>query len=102
MKKSAIFGASVAVGTFAGSVVAPLIPQSLPDFIPSVDSTTLVGRAIGVGLSSVAGHLINSKIMQNEPYGDDIYKRLGVIVAADFIGEYVADYFANRPLSYLA
>jgi hypothetical protein len=102
MKKNAIFGASVAIGSYGGSIVAPMVPKSLPDFLPMVDSTTLVGRALEIGLSSVAGWVINSKIMKNEPYGDDMYKRIAAIAAADFIGEYAADYFGNRPLSYLA
>ena len=53
--------------------------------------------AFGTG----ASYAINTYVLKNTNYYDDIYKRLGVIVAADFIGEYISDYMTGEPLQYL-
>ena len=40
--------------------------------------------------------------MKNTGYKENIMNELGGIIAADIAGEYIADYIAGRPLSFLA
>jgi hypothetical protein len=40
-------------------------------------------------------------VLNNDIRPNDLLQKAGVIVAADFISEYIDDYMNNRPLSFL-
>ena len=39
--------------------------------------------------------------MNNDLRPNDLLQKVGVILAADFVAEYIDDYMNNRPLSFL-
>jgi hypothetical protein len=103
LNKSLFFGGSVAAGALAGSILTPLVANIIPNLSDAVDEKTIVGRALEIGLGSAAGWVVNAKILHNaDSYRENYIQRLGVIAVSDFAGEYIADYFAGRPLSYFA
>jgi hypothetical protein len=101
MKKSLYFGGSVAIGSVAASVLAPNLPNVIPiDLGAFADKKTLSGRVMEVGLCSGAAWGINKYLLKNDITREDWTKRLGVVLASGFIGEYVSDYLTGKPMSY--
>ena len=49
----------------------------------------------------LATYAINKFALKNDLKPNDLLQKVGVIVAADFIAEYIDDYMNNRPLSFL-
>ena len=100
MKKSLYFGGSVALGSVAATLTAPLVPNVVPIEMDGVDGKTLTGRVVEVGLSTGSSWAINKYLLKNEVSREDWTKRVGVIAASSFLGEYVSDYMTGQPLSY--
>jgi hypothetical protein len=100
MNSNAVFGASVGIGIYASSLISPNIPKFLPDLGTMASGKALQDRVTEISLSSGSAYIINRYVMQNDYNSSDMMKKLGIIVAADFIGEYASDYFGGRALSY--
>ena len=100
MKKSLYFGGSVALGSVAATLTAPLVPNVVPIEMDGIDGKTLTGRVVEVGLSTGSSWAINKYLLKNEVSREDWTKRVGVIAASSFLGEYVSDYMTGQPLSY--
>jgi hypothetical protein len=98
-KQNAIFGGSVAAGIVVGSMIGYQVPSIISD-TTYYNGKTIAQRSFevifGVGTSYAL------YVSTNEVHYDDLYKRVGVVVATDFIAEYITDYFIGNPLSYLA
>ena len=93
-KKAAFFGASVGAGIFAVSWVEPLIQKASPTHTPI--SSTLVkgleGRIVEVICGSGSAWAFNKYVVKNDYTSHDMMMRLGVIVAADLVGETVCEF----------
>ncbi len=61
---------------------------------------TLQQRAIEVGLGTTSVVLFNRYVTMTTP--QSMIRTAGIVLASDFIGEYVADYATKQPLSYFA
>ena len=66
-----------------------------------IDVKTLETRMLEVSLGTAATYGINKFVLNNDIRPNDLLQKAGVIVAADFISEYIDDYMNNRPLSFL-
>lgn len=102
MSSSAVFGAIVAGGVLASEAIAPHI---VPD-LPSLNSQIYNGKQLGLRITEVASasigvFAVNKFVIRNDKYSGEVLKRLGVIAVSDVVGEYVADYMTNQPLSFL-
>jgi hypothetical protein len=97
MKRSAMFAASVGAGVYIGSMVG----QYAPDFqLPMLGSgKSAESRILEIALGGGAAYALNKYVLKNDYSRDDMLKRLGTIVVADFAGEIVADYVAGRPIA---
>jgi hypothetical protein len=101
MKKSLYFGGAVAVGSVAATLAAPMVPNVIPiDMGDSIDGKTLSGRVMEVALATGSSWAVNKYLLKNEVSREDWTKRVGVIAASSFLGEYVSDYLVGEPLSY--
>jgi len=103
MMSSAYFGASVGAALFAVKMVEVNVPTFLPD-IPSIGAS---GKTLSNRVAEIAGgvggaYVISKFVVKDTSSPQMMMKRLGVVVAADFAGEYMSDYVGNRSLSYLA
>jgi hypothetical protein len=93
------FGAAVAVGLYASQVIEPIMPQIIPASLLS-NGKTIEDRIIEIGAGAGSSYVLNKYILKNDFNQSEMIKKLGVIVASDFIGEYASDYMAGRALSY--
>ena len=66
-----------------------------------IDPRTLEGRILEVGLGAGATYGINRFVLNNDLRPNELMMKVAVIAGADFIAEYVDDYLAGRPLSFL-
>jgi hypothetical protein len=98
MNSSLYFGLAGAVGIFAAQMVVPMIPKQ--GSAGMIDFKTLETRVLEVGLGAGATYGINRFVLHNDLRPNDLLMKVGVIAAADFIGEYLDDYIAGRPLSF--
>ena len=66
-----------------------------------MDARTLEGRILEIGLGTGATYGLNKFVFNNDLNPNDLMKKVGVIVAADVIGEYITAYIEGRPRSFL-
>ena len=96
MQSSLYFGAAAAAGIYFSGNLAKMLPD-----MSSMGATKTVGtRLVEVGAGSGASILINKYVLNNDYNTTQIMTKVGVVVLADVIGEYVSDYNNGRELSY--
>ena len=101
MNSSLYFGVAGVAGIFAAQLLVPMLPNNQGTFSDMVDTKTLETRVLEVGLGTGATFAINKFVLNNDIRPNDLLQKAGVIVAADFISEYIDDYMNNRALSFL-
>ena len=99
LNSSLYFGLAGAVGIFGAQIVTPMIPKQGSGTM--IDPRTLEGRILEVGLGAGATYGLNRFVLNNDLRPNDLMMKVGVITAADFVAEYIDDYLAGRPLSFL-
>jgi hypothetical protein len=99
LNNSLYFGLAGAVGIFGAQIVTPMIPKQGSGTM--IDPRTLEGRILEVGLGAGATYGINRFVLNNDLRPNDLMMKVAVIAGADFIAEYIDDYLAGRPLSFL-
>ena len=101
MNSSLYFGVAGVAGIFEAQLLVPMLPNNQGTFSNMVDTKTLETRVLEVGLGTGATFVISKFVLKNDIRPNDLLQKAGVIVAADFIGEYIDDYMNNRALSFL-
>ena len=103
MNSSLYFGASVGAALFIVSMFDANVPAFLPD-VPAIGASgaTLSKRVAEITAGSAGAYAVNKFLLKNDNSPAMMAKKIGVIVASDFVGEYAADYFSSQPLSYFA
>lgn len=100
MNKSLYFGVAVGAGVYLASMVTPMLPSSQGS-MGDMSIKTLETRIAEIGLGAGAAYALNRYALNNEPNRNDMMKKLALIAGSDFIAEYITDYMAGRPLSFL-
>lgn len=102
VKYSAAIGASVYVSGLVSSGVLGTPDEPVAGQFYSMK--TVQQRVIELSLGVGSGYLVNKMFVEpNYDFGSpNTMKRIGIVVGAEVLGEYVADYFNTRALSYLA
>ena len=65
-----------------------------------MSAKTLEHRVIEIGMGTGGAVLANKYLFTTS--GLSMVQTAGIVFAADFIGEYIADYATSQPLSYFA
>ena len=78
-----------------------MLPSNHGQISTMIDVKTLETRLLEVLLGTAATYGINKFALKNDLKPNELIQKIGVIVAADFIGDYLDDYIAGRPLSFL-
>ena len=100
VKYSLMFGGVVGAGLLASGMVAPGLVAQSGGNSHWMSAKTLEHRVIEVGAGTGAVVLVNNYVYRTS--GLSMIQTAGVVFAADFIGEYIADYATAQPLSYFA
>jgi hypothetical protein len=105
VQRNAMFGASVGAGIFAASLATSMIPDisflSMPDY--GIDGKTVGVRVVEIGLGTGAAFVLSQYVLKTGDFaGSNLTKKIGIVFAADFIGEYAQDYLTTQPLSFFA
>ena len=101
MMRSFYLGVAGAVGVFAASSLAPMLP--FEKLLPNgayMDSKTMELRLLEVGGAVGAGFAINRYILNNDRTLNIQTDKMLLLAGADFVAEYIDDYVAGRPLSF--
>ena len=101
LTKSLYFGVAVAGGTYIGSMVGDMLPAVIPSATGYFDGKTLEVRLAEVGAGAGSAYALNRFVLKNDFQYSQMYNKLALIAAADFIAEYATDYLDGRPLSFL-
>jgi hypothetical protein len=101
MNSSLYFGLSGAIGIFGAQYIAPMLPNNQAQISTMLDTKTLETRVLEIAIGTGATVAINKFVLNNDLRPNDILQKVGVILAADFVSEYIDDYMNNRPLSFL-
>jgi len=98
MTSNAYFGASVGAGILVGNMIGSTVPSIMQD-TAYYNGKTIAQRSFEVIGGTGASYAL---IKMTTPNYGDFYKRIGVVVATDFISEYLTDYLIGNQLSYLS
>jgi hypothetical protein len=112
MMSNVKFGAVVGVSTIAGDAVGAYLGDSLGNTASSgagsdgtffsVSGTTVLQRAMEIGVSSGVAYAINKYALKNDvDFTKSMYMKLAIIGSSQWAADYVMDYIQVRPLSYL-
>ena len=103
MQSSLYFGASVAGALFLVGMFDANVPTFLPD-VPSIGASgqTLSKRVAEITAGAGSAYAINKFVLKNDNSPQLMAKKLAVVIASDFAGEYASDYFSSKALSYFA
>jgi hypothetical protein len=103
MKQNMIFGASVGVGNSLGDLVSISFAstgESLFGDSPGLyTGSTLTMRLLEVGASTGIAYGLNKYGLLND-FSNDMYKKIGVIVASSVAGTYMFQYIQGKALDY--
>ena len=100
LKYSLMFGGVVTGGLLAAGLAMPNLTAQQSGNTQWFSTKTLQHRAIEVGLGTTGVVLFNRYVSMTTP--QSMIRTAGIVFASDFIGEYVADYATQQPLSYFA
>ena len=101
LTRNASFGLLVGGSIIAADYIAPKLTHIIP--IPDTalfSGKTLEHRLIEVSLGTSLAVGLNRFAFQQSV--GSVINQIGIVVLADFVGEYAADYIKSKPLSYLS
>jgi hypothetical protein len=101
INSSIYFGVSGIAGIYLAQNLAQMLPSNQGSISTMIDTKTLETRMLEVSLGAGATYAINKFALNNDLRPNDLLNKVGVILAADFVAEYIDDYMNNRPLSFL-
>ena len=100
LARSAKFAGVVCAGLLVSGLATPGIAAQSGGNTQWMSAKTLEHRVIEVGLGTGTVVLVNNYVYRTS--GLSMIQTAGLVLAADFIGEYIADYATAQPLSYFA
>ena len=93
LKDNAMFGAAVGAGIFAVSWVEPLVSPLFPTKTPMGNmGKALEGRIVEIACGSAAAYALNRFVLKNEFNPRNMMKKIGIVAAADLVGETVCEF----------
>jgi hypothetical protein len=107
------FGGCVGIGTLVGGLVGTYTADAMGstassgsnlsgDGFFSVSGTTVLQRALEIGVGSGVAYAVNKYALNNDvDYTQSMYMKLGIIAGSQWAADYTMDYLMVRPLSYL-
>ena len=101
MNSSLILGAAAGTAFYLSKNIVKMLPNQSGGDNAMYDVKTLETRLAEIGIASVGGYALNKFVLNNDLRPNDMLQKVGLILAADFVSEYVDDYLTGRPLAFL-
>jgi hypothetical protein len=101
IKRSVMFGASVATGILLSSQVSKQIVPDVGGVNGLIDGRTTLMRVGEVAGGSLASYGLNRFILKNDFDPSQAYKRIGAVAVSSIASEFISDYLSNQALGYL-
>ena len=101
MNSSLVLGAAAGTAFYLSKNIVKMLPNQSGGNNAMYDVKTLETRLGEIGIASIGGYALNKFVLNNEMRPNDMLQKVGLIVAADFVSEYVDDYLSGRPLEFL-
>ena len=100
MNSSLALGAAAGTAFYLSKNIAKMLPNQSGGNNAMYDVKTLETRLGEIGIASIGGYALNKFVLNNDMQTNDMLQKVGLIVAADFVSEYVDDYLSGRPLEF--
>ena len=100
MNSSLVLGAAAGTAFYLSKNIAKMLPNQSGGNNAMYDVKTLETRLGEFGIASIGGYALNKFVLNNEVRPNDMLQKVGLIVAADFVSEYVDDYMSGRELAF--
>ena len=101
MNSSLALGAAAGTAFYLSKNIVKLLPNQSGGNNAMYDVKTLETRLGDISIAALGGYALNKFVLNNDLRPNDMLKKVGLIVAADFVSEYVDDYLTGRPLAFL-
>jgi hypothetical protein len=101
MNSSLALGAAAGTAFYLSKNIAKMLPNQSAGNNSMYDVKTLETRLGEIGIAGLGGYALNKFVLNNDMRPNDILQKVGLIVAADFVSEYVDDYMSGRELAFL-
>ena len=101
MNSSLILGAAAGTAFYLSKNIVKMLPNQSGGDNAMYDVKTLETRLAEIGIASVGGYALNKFVLNNDLRPDDMLQKVRLILAANFVSEYVDDYMSGRPLAFL-
>ena len=95
MNSSLALGAAAGTAFYLSKNIVKLLPNQSGGNNAMYDVKTLETRLGEVGVASIGGYTLNKFVLNNDMQTNDMLQKVGLIVAADFVSEYVDDYMSG-------
>ena len=96
MNSSLVLGAAAGTAFYLSKIIAKMLPKQSGGNNAMYDVKTLETGLGEIGIASIGGYALNKFVLNNELRPNDMLQKVGLIVAADFVSEYVDDYMSGR------
>ena len=101
MNSTLASGAAAGTAFYFSKNIAKMLPNQTGGNNAMYDVKTLETRLGEIGIASIGGYALNKFVLNNDMQPNDMLQKVGLIVAADFVSEYIDDYMSNRPMEFL-
>ena len=99
LNNSIILGVSTTAGIYSANLIANNIPDNFKSNL--INGKKFESDLIELTGASALSYGVTTGLFKYEVSNDSLPMKFGAIVVSDVIGQYVADYFTNKPLSFL-
>ena len=101
MNSSLALGAAAGTAFYFSKNIAKMLPKQSGGDNAMYDVVTLETRIGEIGIAGLGGFALNKFVLNNDIRPNEMLQKIGLIVVADFVSEYIDDYMASRPMSFL-
>ena len=101
MNSSLVLGAAAGTAFYLSKNIVNMLPNQSGGDNAMYDVKTLETRLGEIGIASIGGYALNKFVLNNDMQPNDMLQKVGLIVAADFVSEYIDDYMSGRELAFL-
>ena len=101
MNSSLALGAAAGTAFYFSKNIAKMLPKQSGGDNAMYDVVTLETRIGEIGIAGLGGFALNKFVLNNDIRPNEMLQKIGLIVVADFVSEYIDDYMFGREMAFL-